>query len=514
MAILSKIDSNVTSLAYAEEETLGVLPVTPVWKPLEPNSYDDFGGENTLLARQTINAGRQRKKGVITDLDASGGFEQDFTQTNFQDLLQGLMYASFRRKAEREGAAAITDVEVTGNLISLPDTDGFYVGSLIWCSGFAVSANNGLKRVAAVISDTTIETDETLADETPGSTAKIVVVGHEFGAGDLDVSATGNYTSLTSTTKTLTELGLIPGEWIFIGGDIAGDRFATAVNNGFKRVRSIAANTIVVDKSLTTMATEASTTETVRVFYGRVLKNEALLANQLRRSYNLERQLGAPDTSNPSQIQSEYLVGAVPNEFELQINTADKVMGMMSFVALYNQQRTGATGVKSGTRQAANETDAFNTSSDFASIRMSIHSESAENPDALFAYLTDLTITFNNNLTANKAVSVLGAFEVTAGTFEVGGEVTAYFSEVDAINAVTDNSDVTIHAVVVKNNAGFALDLPLIALGDGRLEIALNDPITIPLEMQAATAAKIDTNLDHTALWVFWDYLPDLATPA
>jgi hypothetical protein len=63
MASVNKIDSNVTGLRYAEEATIGNLPASGViWNELEPNEYGDFGGEYSLVARNPINAGRQRQK--------------------------------------------------------------------------------------------------------------------------------------------------------------------------------------------------------------------------------------------------------------------------------------------------------------------------------------------------------------------------------------------------------------------------------------------------------------------
>lgn len=511
MAQLDKIDSNVTGLRYQVESSIGVANASNDWVPLEPNGYSDFGGQLTTIARNPINAGRQRKKGVVTDLDASGGFGTDLTQENMQDLLQSFMFAAHREKG-REIVTAV-DVDTTNpDEYEVAATAGFLVGSLIIGKNFTNSANNALNVVTAITTDVSVEVaDGQLVDETPPADAEIFVVGVEAAVGDIDVDVTGDYATYTSTILDFTTLGLIPGEWIFVGGDLAGDQFGTAANNGYKRIKSIAANALVVDKSSTTMATEANTTSLIRIFFGRVLKNESDPTLQARQTVQLERTLGAPDDALPAEIQAEYITGCVANEFSFNVPTADKLMCDLSFVGLDNAQIDGPTALKSGTRPALTEADAFNTSSDFSRIKMNVHSTTDENPSALFAYVTELTLTINNTLTPNKAVGVLGAFEVTAGQFVVNGSVTAYFSNVAAIAAVRNNSDVSIDMHLSKANSGISIDVPLIALGEGRLNVEQDAPITLPLSLDAATAAKLDANMDHTLLMVFFDYLPDAA---
>lgn len=513
MAAVNSIDSNVTELRYAEELTYKVLPGSPVWNILEPNSYADFGGSIQTTPRVPINASRQRKKGPTTDLEASGGFETDFTQSNIQDLLQGFFFADLRRKGEEVPTAATG----TTDLFDVASTTGFLVGSLVRSTGWDDAGNNlAQEPVTAVVSDTTVEVlgATLITDGSPAAGVNLVVVGHVGQSADIDVDAAGTFPALTSSTLDFTTLGLIVGEWIFIGGDSAASDFTNAANNGFKRIRTIAANRMEFDKSGLTMITETGTAILLEMFFGRVLKNE-LGSLIKRRSYNLERTLGAPDDALPAEIQAEYIIGAVPSEFSMVIPAANKVTANLSFVAGDSETIDGPTSLKSGTRPALVEAEAFNTSSDFSRIRMAIHVDGSEAPSPLFAFIDELTITINNNLTANKAVGTLGAFEVSAGTFQVGGSLTAYFQDTPAIDAVRANNDVTLDIAMVKGAAGaksgIVVDIPLIAIGDGRPNVEPDTAIKLPISMDAATAAKIDSTLDYTLLMMFFDFLPDTA---
>ena len=522
-----KVDSNLTGLRACQELSLGVLDPTPAnqrWVELEPNSYTDFGGEITTVARNPINPGRQRKKGVVTNVEASAGFDTDLTQTNMQDLLQGFMYANLRNKQQFTGSAQTVATSDDSYGFSGIHT-GFFAGDLVMASGYTNAANNGLKNVATATGNK-VTVSQNLVDETSPTTAKLVAVGFQFATGDATITAPGGaFPTLTTTTKDLRDLGLIPGEWVFVGGDSVATVFALNVPF-FARVRSVTQNVITFDKTTITLVADDGTAtgsggtnnKTIQLFKARVLKNE-VGSSIVRRSYTLERTLAYADTSDPTDEQAEYVVGSVPNEWTLNCESADKMTCDLAFVGLRSEAIdefvTGANTLKSkisGTvRVPVVEADAFNTSSDVSRISLRPVSATSSNPDRLFTYAESVTLTINNNNSPNNAIGVLGAFEITAGTFEVGGEINAYFGNVAAVQAVQNNADITLDMIAVKANSGIVIDVPLITLGGGRLEVEQDQPVMIPLENNAATGAKIHSSLNHTLLFCFFDYLPTVA---
>lgn len=503
---MARIDSNSTGLRIAEEEpgSIGVLPVTPVWIPFEPNSYADFGGNVGTVARRPIEPGRQLRKGTAVSLDASGGFNIDLTQDNMTDFLQGLMFADIE---EPESFSAVTNVDGTANEYDAASGLAFLVGDLIWATGFADAANNGLKRVTSVTAATNIGVAEDLVDDaSPDAGHQLLLVGFQFAAGDLDVDASGTLPALVSTAKDLTQMGWQPGEWLFVGGDAAGLRFATAANRGFIRLRSITATRAEFDLADSTWVTEASTTETVQVFHGRVLHNQAAAADQVRRTYQAERSLGDDGVGT----QGEYLVGQVFGQGVFNFPLEDKVNIDVTLTGLDHEVVNGTTGPKSGTRPDLSSGEAFNTASDIE-YRMAVFTEGTEAPTPLFTYIKELTLTVNNNVSPVKALGVLGAVDVTAGAFQVSGSLTAIFEEVAAVQAVRDVADVCLNWRLVRENAGIHFDLPLLTLGESRITVEQDTEVTLPIGADAATGASINDALDHTLMITFFPYLPTLA---
>ena len=73
----------------------------------------------------------------------------------------------------------------------------------------------------------------------PPAAAAMKVVGFQFPSVDTSIVMNGSLVRLQSVATNFTTLGLIAGEWIYLGGDTAGTTFAT--NKGFARISVIAA---------------------------------------------------------------------------------------------------------------------------------------------------------------------------------------------------------------------------------------------------------------------------------
>ncbi len=527
MTAANKVNSNLTGLAYAEEASPKTLPGTAIWVPLEPNGYKEFGGTLATKVRNPINAGRQFRKSVITDLNAAGGFDVDLTQEGQQDLLQGFFFASLRKKGEAKNALGVVTMTIavtkSGSKFTVGGTGGpadlqtvFVAGDIILTAGFTNAANNGIFKVAttaaAYVTVTKADganTAAVLVDESAVATASIVRVGFETAVGDLDVSTAGSLPVLTSTILDFTTLGLAVGEFIYVGGDLTATKFGTTGNNGFARVRSVVTHTITLDKTQSTMTTEANTTLLVQVFFGRVLMNETG-SSIVQRSYNLERTLGKAD-SGDTYDQVEYLTGAVPNDLGINVKAADKVTLDLAFVAMDTEVLAGSAGPKTGTRVTMPKETAFNTTSDFSRIKLAVQDETNAAPTPLFAFCQDITLTINNGVTPDKAVGVLGAFNTSIGSFKVSGKLTAYFTAVASVTAIRANANVTLDICMVKNNKGIVIDLPMLTLGDGRMTVVQDKPVTMAITSEASSGADIVSTMDHTLLMSFFDYLPSAA---
>ena len=376
------------------------------------------------------------------------------------------------------------------------------------------------KRVTVVsATDTVITVAETLVvDAAPSADASVSRIGIKFASGDAVVLAPASqFPVIKFTAADLSLFDLQPGQFIYLGGDDAGSTFTnTAVvgglnvkqNRGYARVDSVdvANKEITLDKTQSVFTAEAGVGVSLEMYFGKVVRNEKDPSLIKRRTYQLERLLGAPDPTKPTEIQSEYVTGSVPNEMKIVFATADKVTADLGFVGIDTEQRPAATMPKPGQRPAIPQEAAFNTSNNVTRAKMSVLAAGTSSPSPLFALLTDFDLTINNGVTVNKAIGILGGFDASTSNITVSGSATAYFTTVEAVTAVRNNADVSFDVTLYQDNAGIAFDLPLVGLGDAKLDVQQNEPIKLPLTLEGSESA-----FGHSMLVTVFDYLPSAA---
>jgi hypothetical protein len=499
------IDSNVASLYIATEDCLKILPDDPVWHGLEVNSYSDLGGSTTLLQRETINPSRQNQKGKIVDLDASAGFSLDFTKNILTWLMQGFMFADARQKFTTKpldgNQNRAVGVEADGYNFEYSIEKPPGKNTLIFASGFGKHKNNGLKIVESATLNKILVSGGLSEDSSVNEQAKITAVGFKFQAGECSIVLEDRIPSLVTTETKLTNLNLNLGEWVFIGGDTSNSSFKK--NKGWARITAINDHSLTFDDTDFNPLDETSKNIELELYFGTVIKNESQQDLIKKRSYCIERTLG----EDGNGLQAQYVTGAVANEVKFNLSTAKYITCDLSYVACNSLTKKGGERLK-GERLSADKSDAYNTTSNIYRQKLSVIDNSTSTPKALFAYVTDSNLSISNGVSGIKALGVLGSFDVSVGNFNVTGSLTAFFSSVEAIEAIKNNADVGFSAILASNNAGAIFDIPLLALSGGLPNVEKDQKITIPLEKTAA-----ENKHGYTMMYQSFDYLPDAAMP-
>lgn len=499
-----KQDANFVGFYIAREETLRNLPGNPVFNEREPNSFADFGAEYSKVARSPFNATRQRKKGTNSDLDVSGGWNEDLTQNNLQSDFEAFCFANMRRKAFE----AVTAVDAADDHFAVVSVAGFAVGDLIAASGFKNGANNGLHRVTAVAAGKITVASALVTEATViGGPSKLETAGHQFAAGDLSLSVVGGRALLASAAVDMTNFGLIPGEWCAVGGDQVGSHFDNVLPF-YARVNEVTEDGVFFDKTTRAIVDDAGAGKTVQFFFGYLVRNEDDPDNIVRHTHVVERTLG----KDGDGLQSEALRAFVFNEMTWTSPLSNKVSIDITGVGLGYTKRPGIEGpifkeAGTVTKKALGE-DPFNTSRNVYRIRLSILDSETLNSTPMFARCTEWNAKITNNVSAAKSQGTYGGFDTTIGQFDVSLTMTGYFSTIGATNAIDENTDTTFDAIYAKDNAAIIMDIPLIAPGGGRLNIEQNAAIMIPLSGDGA-----ESPFGHTFLLNWLPYVPDALMP-
>ncbi len=485
--------TNDTSLSYTIEATQGVLPGgTPDWYELEPNDIGTFGASITTVARNPISNDRMAKKGAITDLDSSVEFDSDLTVSSLDNFIEGFLFADYKAQV----TTGITACTTATDIFTTPALSAAFVADdLIYIREMVNSENNGLFLVdsSPVPSVTETPVTDNIVDETAPSNAKLDYAGFQAGIGDLEVDSNGDLISngAFDFTADVGGSGLIPGMFIYIGDGTAANSFFTA-GSVSARIRVVAAAKLTLDVVKQQVPDDGNTwgiddgTDdssggtglTIRVFVGSWIRNVPLdHADFLNRTYQFEAEYTNLDIDGDTvedETGFEYAIGNHANQLTLNLPLTDKATVGWSFIGL--DQDTASDTQKTGTWVANDDTDAFNTTSDF--IQSSF--EKSDGTD-IGTFFKDMTITINNNISPEKILGTLGAHNTNLGDFTVSMTTQVLFTSLEAMNAVRNNETIGLSWAVENDDGAFHFDLPSMTLGGATKSFARNETIKIDI---------------------------------
>lgn len=472
--------TNRVRLSKVRESTFGVTPTSPAFKTQRQTSSSLAVNPQTVVSNE-IDSNREVKDLILVGLEAGGdiGGELSFgaADDDLEEALQGTWAAKPFRDNGGVADSVITAVAASTDTYTVNTGVAFVAGHLVYASGFATAANNGLFVAQTGSNATTVVAPASpgLTDEAaPPGAAVLRVVGFQGAAADLAATTAGG-NALTSTALNFTTLGLNVGEWVLVGGTAANTSFATAGSNGWCRVSAISANRLSFDRTPSGFATDTGTGKTLQVFAGDFLTN-----GSTQRSNSFERQY-----LDHSPVTYEYLRGQVLDQFSVNVPQQN--------VVTYTKTYMGADGVTMTSRVAgatdiaAPTGDVLNSSSNVG--RLGFDGSALVGPN----FVSQATINIANNLRRQNAVGSIGAIGIGNGEFNVSGTLETYFGDKGVLDKVVGNTLTSFDFRVGRADGTkpqIIFDLPSIKLSSGSPSVSgKNADVMVSAGFQAIRSA-------------------------
>lgn len=511
---MGRVITNGTTLSFAREASLGVLPGTPAWFELEPNSVTSWGTTVSKEARNPISQARSRRKGVVTDLDSSVEFEADLTLAHLRHFAEAFLFS------RAVGADVLLPTAATATGFTVPALSAAQAGrliysaagagavSLIMVSGFVNDENNGLKPLAddPLVTETEITIPGLVAEAVGANTyADIAVAGVRGAAGDLEIDADGN---LISTTLDFTTLGLSVGQVIHVGGVDVANQFFNEENTGFARIRQLAANKLTLDKRDEDFVADdgtdtgaGGTDVRIDLLFGQFVRNVPVShADFLEISNQFE--LASPNLMPGGATGYEYSLGNYADALSISIPLSGKATMTLGFVGTDTTNPSVTRATNAANAKAGGAVESFGSASDIARLRVQDVDEAGLTTDFKSA-----TFTLTNNVAGEKVIGKLGPKFLNVGDIECDVESQVLFTNPDVIERIRCNKTVGLDWIVRNGDGGAAFDLPTGTLGGGNREMPENQSVLL----NATYMAHQEAPYNFTCGISFFPALPETA---
>jgi len=496
---MSRVLTNNMTLSYAIEATIGVLPGSPLWHILEPNTLGAYGATITTVARDPISRNRQRRKGTVTDLDSAVDWDGDLTMTHFVDFVEGFVFSTAVNGDLNFRAATTSGASYTVPALSVDQAAKLLFAatapvSLMFARGYLLAANNGIKPLTAKPNSTgTIITVSGLSAETPPTNSELEIAGVTTDTDDLDITVSGFTAALTSgngggTAMDFTILGLTVGQFVHIGGLTATNQFDNGF--GYARITGIAAGQLDLDKLDATILTDATGAgKKIDILFGRFIRNVPTSSDEfLERSFQYE--LAYPDLESVGTDRYEYAKGNFINTMALSMPLADKASVSFASIGTDAEPPVLARETNAETAIEPSRTGAFNTTSDCTRLRIAELDESG-----IYTDFKSLTVTFGNNVSPEKILCNLGAKFMNFGNFQVDVEAQLIFSDARIASAVRENRTLSMDFGLKNDDGAMFIDIPAMTLGGGDKEFPVNETVLINTTGEAFADPTLNTSI-------------------
>jgi len=278
-----------------------------------------------------------------------------------------------------------------------------------------------------------------------------------------DITAVNSTNSYDSTSTNFTTQNLTAGQWIKVGG------FDTAGNNGYCRVVSISANSLVVE-GLTLTDEGIGSPENTITMDGSFLSN-----GTTEHYYTIEK---AYEDASPLIYRA--FLGNKVSGMSLSVSSNAILTGSFSFMGLTASASASVT-AGTGSPTAANTNDVYNASGNVANIR--------EAGDALSSktYATSLELSLDNGLSPQKAIGTAGSVGIGDGRCNVTGTLNTFLVTAELIDKLVNNTATSIDFRIT-DAAGntYIFDMPRVKYQNGSANISGADAdVEVPLDFQA-----------------------------
>jgi hypothetical protein len=477
--------ANRLQIAFVRESTLGTTPGSPRMRAGRITSETlEFRPE--FVDSEEIRPDRMLGDPIKVMQSSMGGVNGElyFPEDNrwLSDIIRSAMWSTWDNMPswDNDGTAdsVITDAGTAANTYAVVSGGAAaVVGHLVRATGFTNAANNKPTafRVASSTATTIVGTSLSLAAEVaPPGTARLKVVGFEGASGDITATASG----LGSTALNFTTLNLKIGQWINIGGALAGQQFNTAANNSWARISAIAPTALTLDNLPTNWATDAGTGKTIRVFVCDMIRNGVT-----QTGLTIEKGFLAQNT--PTYIVNR---GMIVNTLEFTMASRQKVNWAAAFMGMGGSQGTTALdaaidAAEIGQIMAAN-----------ASVgRLGEGGAALGSPN----WAREFSVNINNNLRQVEALDNQSPVDIREGEFTVTGRLNPYFGSNALLTKFYAGTPTSLNSRIFRSNQAVIFDVPRAVYRGGGNPSASgkNTDVMLPLDYQASLDTTLNAHL-------------------